>query len=154
MEEWEPYRDEFLAELKRHDKASKADGSVPACTECGRVDASFRCRDCVQGFAFCDACLLKDHMRRPLHRIEVTICPIPPYSTLTNHSNGTELSSFRPISAPWASASNSAMTGALVPCHISVELRPRFSILTASTPSISTYVGAAKATMSIRACNF
>jgi hypothetical protein len=46
-------------------------GGETICFRCGSGEAVFRCNDCLGAGLWCQPCLLVDHMRNPLHRIEV-----------------------------------------------------------------------------------
>ncbi|KAI0059388.1 hypothetical protein BV25DRAFT_1785942, partial [Artomyces pyxidatus] len=68
-------RDIFLNELVRHD--GLADLSVdetvglPFCAGCTTAHGTVRCVDCLGTALYCPECVVKDHERSPLHRVQI-----------------------------------------------------------------------------------
>lgn len=61
--------------MARHDglgdRAVDAATQLPACDECKQPGANLRCRACLFGRVLCTSCMLSEHQRLPLHRIDV-----------------------------------------------------------------------------------
>ena len=85
-----PYESEFADRIMRHEGIG-AHSVLPPCESCGvRTGAAYRCMDCSPSEFSCKECAVDEHLRHPLHKIEVHCvrCCIP----LTNSppfSNGT-----------------------------------------------------------------
>jgi hypothetical protein len=71
IQDWLPYRQDYLDEILRHDGrkgATTDDCSSIGCVNPGR----FICRDCFHANPYCQHCLLQQHHNLPLHRILVS----------------------------------------------------------------------------------
>jgi hypothetical protein len=66
--EWLPHRAQYLDEFLRHDGR----GSARNCVRCGESEGGYRCEDCHHTPLFCHHCLLEEHRRLPLHRVQVS----------------------------------------------------------------------------------
>lgn len=69
MADWLDYRSIFLDEFVRRDGLGSADEHM--CANCEQSPGLYRCMDCHGHAMFCVDCLLAEHARLPLHRIEV-----------------------------------------------------------------------------------
>ncbi|TFK79058.1 hypothetical protein K466DRAFT_469378, partial [Polyporus arcularius HHB13444] len=66
---WIPFRQEYLDEALRHEGRGLARNST-ACPRCAQGTPTLRCSECSGGEMLCAACMLADHARLPLHRIQ------------------------------------------------------------------------------------
>ena len=65
---WVLHRDEYLDELMRLEGRGRYEH---LCAGCNTPFPNFRCKDCIHGALWCQACLVKRHSQSPLHVIEV-----------------------------------------------------------------------------------
>jgi hypothetical protein len=76
LQDWLPYRQEYLDELLRHDGRKGAASN--SCSTSGCVNpGDFVCRDCMHGRSLCQDCLVDVHCFLPLHRIMVRLSSRP-----------------------------------------------------------------------------
>jgi hypothetical protein len=125
MSEWRPLQDEFQDELLRHDGLAD-DTEHPCCSLCskvydptptdvpGVVATIYKCRTC-GAFLQCRECCLEEHIRRPLHVIEVR-SPAFRFSLelMFSFRNGTEAAGSRPHFDSLGWSINWAMEGCCV----------------------------------------
>lgn len=73
--EWLPYRDICLDEMLRHEGLGERSQNELSCEECGTEDDLLRCADshCVGAPFLCASCMVRQHERLPLHRIQVRL---------------------------------------------------------------------------------
>lgn len=67
VQEWIPYRAEFLHELLRLEAPASQNPTCPRC----ETSAEYRCLSCFSAEPMCKGCLLSRHADTPLHRIQV-----------------------------------------------------------------------------------
>jgi hypothetical protein len=65
---WVLHRDKYLDELMRLEGRGRYEH---LCAGCNTPFPNFRCKDCIHGALWCQACLVKRHSQSPLHVIEV-----------------------------------------------------------------------------------
>ena len=65
-----PHEDEFADRIMRHEGLG-ARSTLPPCEVCGVANASYRCLDCDVPEFCCNKCIVYEHSRNLLHRIEV-----------------------------------------------------------------------------------
>ncbi|OAX30619.1 hypothetical protein K503DRAFT_728235, partial [Rhizopogon vinicolor AM-OR11-026] len=61
-------RDVFLLEILRHD--GRGNMASNSCGLCHADAALFRCKDCFDLNLYCQQCIVKNHSRSPVHRVE------------------------------------------------------------------------------------
>ncbi|RPD67932.1 hypothetical protein L226DRAFT_474192, partial [Lentinus tigrinus ALCF2SS1-7] len=66
---WIPFRDEYLDELLRHEGRGDR-RTLSVCARCSQGNPILRCVECTGGDMLCHGCMLQDHSRLPLHRIQ------------------------------------------------------------------------------------
>ena len=74
IQTWIPFRASFLDEVLRHDGLGDYT-ETRACVRCrekgAEVSGMYRCTECVGGVLLCQRCIVREHSRLPLHRIQV-----------------------------------------------------------------------------------
>lgn len=67
LRDWLPKRDAWLAALMQ----AEAPIEGRHCSDCGKADSAYRCKDCFGTPAFCKSCCQSSHRRHPMHKIQV-----------------------------------------------------------------------------------
>jgi len=70
LEQWLPYENEFADRILMHE-GIRGHSAPPPCETCGADNAPYRCLDCSPSVFSCNHCLVHEHSRHLLHRIEV-----------------------------------------------------------------------------------
>ncbi|KAI0042927.1 hypothetical protein FA95DRAFT_1575419 [Auriscalpium vulgare] len=68
--DWIPYRDQYLEELIRQDGFAGRDGGCVSCWTTTSAKGEYRCTDCTGERLLCAQCIVAEHHRLPLHRLE------------------------------------------------------------------------------------
>jgi hypothetical protein len=69
-----PEVDRFLAEFIRLEGRAECQSCMCSC--CTLRDAEIHCRDCIGGDLWCVECCVQFHAYNPLHRVQVSQCPL------------------------------------------------------------------------------
>ena len=71
LEQWLPHEREFADRILMHE-GIREHSTPPPCETCGTDDAPYRCLDCSPYAFSCKTCIVHEHSRNLLHKIEVS----------------------------------------------------------------------------------